>query len=111
MHDCAHDSVSLAVFDDIVVIATTNFLDLFLLSVAVHVITGTTLRRVRTSHEEPAVDFLTLRDHESFSLFLDLIANLLDQLFEQKLLNKKVNDLLSQNVPRVLGTLRVLHVQ
>lgn len=111
MHDCTHDSVSLAVLDDVVVVAATNFLGLLLLSVALHVIARTTLGSVRTCHQKPAVDFLTLGNDKGLGLFLDLVTNLLNQLLEQKLLDKKIYDLLPQDVPGICGALRVLHVQ
>ena len=112
MHDSAHDDVSLAVFDDFVVLLATSSLGLFLLLVALHILTRADFfGRERSCHEKPAIVLLALGDDKGLSLFLDLFAQLFDQLLGEQLFDKKIDNLCPQNVPGVSLAFRVLHVE
>jgi hypothetical protein len=108
VHDGAHDVVSLAVLDDLVVLLAASFLGLLLM---IHVVVVACLGGEGSSHEKFAVDFLGFGNDKGLSLLLDLLTNLLDELFDQQLLNQEFNDLCTKNVPLIGRALRILHVE
>lgn len=112
VHNCSHDTISLAVFDDLIILPSTSSLSLLWLLVSLHVFTKTWfLSSESPCHEQFAISLFALCYDVSLDLVFYLFSELLDQFPDEQFFNKQVNDFWSKNVPLVRLTLRILHVE